>query len=79
MKFSRTQKPNALKIKTKGSREKEFSPRFRVTTPRPPCLPLFGNSPQMIAEYVGNALPTLPKRCAVQALRACMMSENAGK
>lgn len=46
MKFSRTQKPNALKIKTKGSREKEFSPRFRVTTPRPPCIAPLGTRPK---------------------------------
>ena len=45
MKFSRTQKPNALKIKTKGSREKEFSPRFRVTTPDRPASPLWELAP----------------------------------
>ena len=38
--------PALLKIKTKGSREKEFSPRFRVTTPRPPCIAPLGTRPK---------------------------------
>ena len=61
----------SYKVKIKTS----YNIALRITALHRP----FGNSPQIIAEYVGNILPTLPKRCAVQAFRACVMSENAGK
>ena len=38
MEFSRTQKSNWLYINTMGSRGKGFSPCFRESSPRPPCV-----------------------------------------